>query len=118
MQAPLHRVRVWCASIGREKRRSPLSIRNHVETRPSSSHLRFLNIKTPVHQQNRRICSIQGNDFDLVMEETVMRAMILAFCIGAIVAAIAGCGSPAERKPGYTGVDSGYDSKQSKVPKQ
>jgi hypothetical protein len=46
-----------------------------------------------------------------------MRAVILAFCIGAIVAAIIGCGSQGDRKPGYTGVDSGYDSKQTKVQK-
>jgi hypothetical protein len=51
------------------------------------------------------------------MEAKVMRAVFLAFFIVAIIA-IAGCGSPDERNPGYTGVDSGFDSKQIKVPKR
>ena len=43
-----------------------------------------------------------------------MRAKILAFWIGALAAAVAGCGKQDDHKPGFKGIDTGYDSKPSK----
>jgi hypothetical protein len=73
---------------------------------------------SPLAEQEDPFNSIQGNLFNLETEVTVMRAMVLAFCVGAIIATLPGCGAEKDRKPKFTGVDSGYDSKQTKDEKQ